>query len=191
MMKKTALLLIIILVGCATTEIDAVDPWVGASTDKLRTTWGTPLKIEDDGTGGQILTYKVGAFYVDSFGTIYQTKTNYERPPKPPIEGKWVGKSVKELIADKGSPDVTLDDGKGGKILRYSYHGISTITIPATPEKRSYSSGPRGYYKDGRYIPIPQTPTRYTQPRTITRSSNYHIENIYYINSSGIIYKTN
>ena len=172
-MKKMALLLILVLAGCAT----ATDPWIGASADKLKTTWGEPLKMEDDGTGGQILTYELGFFYVDSSGIIYQTETNYNRPP---AVDKWVGKNVKELIAEKGSPSKTFNDGNGGQILRYTYS--KTLT---TPGGWSHSSGPTGYYRDGRYIYTPPI-SKYTPPRSskITSIKNF------YVNTSGIIYKT-
>jgi hypothetical protein len=175
-MKRVIWLVVLLLMGCAT-AIEAVDPWIGASVDKLKTTWGVPLKIEDDGTGGQILTYEVGIFCVDSSGTIYQTNTNYERPP---TVDKWVGKNVKELIAEKGSPSHITDLGDGGQTLEYRY--TETITTPG-----SWSSpiGPTGFYEDGRYVNMPRTRV-YTQPKTIKRI----IKKVFYVNKSGIIYET-
>jgi hypothetical protein len=172
-MKKILLLGILFLLGCAT------DPWVGVNADKLKTAWGEPLKIEDDGKGGQILDYDLGTFYVDSSGTIYKTKSNYNQVHVPP-ENKWIGKKVEELVAEKGLPSITLDDGNGGKVLQYRYEK----TVPAGGgwsepygPSRSYSINGKSVFIGGTKIYKPPT-----SKKTITFAS-------YYVNASGIIYE--
>jgi len=77
-MKTTALILLLTLAGCATTnfadtEKTNMDSWVGHTKVELVQTWGPPLKVDSDQQGGEIYTYEKSVTMGQFPGQVYGT----------------------------------------------------------------------------------------------------------------------
>lgn len=79
-MKAIALILLMALAGCASTnftqtETDTMNSWVGHTKAELVQTWGPPLKIDSDQQGGEIFTYEKSVTIGQFPGQVYGTNT--------------------------------------------------------------------------------------------------------------------
>lgn len=95
-MKKTALLLAIIIVtlaSCHSTKA-IMNSYVGHTKQEVIANWGPPAKVDSDGGSGEVLTwygsayilygytyYPVRMFYCDSRGVVYNWVTHTVNTP--------------------------------------------------------------------------------------------------------------
>ncbi|MNR28105.1 hypothetical protein D3C85_1454140 [compost metagenome] len=56
-MKNYILLLAIILLAACSSSKNTEDKWIGKTKQNLMKTWGTPIRIFDNSTDGEILVY--------------------------------------------------------------------------------------------------------------------------------------
>ena len=92
----------------------------------------------------------------------------------------WMGHHQSELIASWGPPQQVMDDGQGGKIFIYS--ATQTYTTPGRATTNvtgtAYGAGNYAYGNATGY-------TTYTPPQT----SSYTAYRMFWINSSGYVYR--
>jgi hypothetical protein len=84
-MKKLAFLFLIstmsiMLNSCSSTmfpnRVSSLDVWIGHTANELMQQMGPPYMIQDDGAGGQIITY-VNSAYLGDVNTGIRTKRSY------------------------------------------------------------------------------------------------------------------
>ena len=99
--------------------------------------------------------------------------------PLAQLEEQWIGRDRNSLIAVKGTPDQTMDNGLGGQIYTYVEIGSFTLSESATtkPPGGIWTSK-YGWQYDG-------AETTYIAPQTFTTKT----KNMFWINSAGEIYK--
>jgi len=79
-MNKLFVLLLLVLYGCATTskspsEKEVMDSWLGSTKAELVLKWGPPVRIADDGQGGEIYVYEKQITFGQFPGSVKSTST--------------------------------------------------------------------------------------------------------------------
>lgn len=106
-MKNFALLIAIILLSACSSSKKAGDKWVGKTKQNLMKTWGTPIRVFDNGADGEILVYadqiynesdrnnsrEVGAsywnytyMYIDKIGNVSSLRNEKQNYPPQALD---------------------------------------------------------------------------------------------------------
>ncbi|HDY99918.1 MAG TPA: hypothetical protein ENH52_00420 [Nitrospirae bacterium] len=100
----------------------------------------------------------------------------------------WMGHDVNDLIASWGPPQQVMSDGKGGQILIFSQGRQWTTPGTATTNVYGTANTYGNYYGNtytGNTYGNVQGTTTYTPPQT----HGYQAQRMFWVNSSGKIYK--